>query len=136
MLLNYLCYGTVPSNDSCGDAIELPMESGAMTLLVSTDRASNSAPATCSGNTASPDVYFKFTLPSMQTVAIDTFGSGFDTTLGIGTSCSAAPTVCNDDAAGGLQSSITQVLAAGTYYVVVGGFGANHGDVTLHFNHF
>jgi hypothetical protein len=133
---NYLCYGTVPNNDSCSDAIELPMESGAMTLTLSTDRATNSAPLTCFGNTSSPDVFFKFTLPSTQTVAIDTFGSNFDTMLGIGTSCGSAPTFCNDDSGSGLQSSITQVLSAGTYYVVVEGFGSNHGDVTLHVNHF
>jgi murein DD-endopeptidase MepM/ murein hydrolase activator NlpD len=127
---NYLCYGTVPSNDVCADAIELPVQAGTLTVTGSTERASNDGTPSCSG---ANDIFYKFTLTSTRTVTLDTLGSGYDTYVGLTTGCGTQPLACNDDSNGTRQSSLTQTLAAGTYYVTVGGYGANSGDYTLNF---
>lgn len=58
-------------------------------------------------------------------------GSTWDTYLYLGTSCCGGVTAQNDDACG-LQSSITSALTAGTYFVMVEGFGSTgNGTFTL-----
>lgn len=52
---------------------------------------------------------------------INTFGSNFDTEIGLYSSTGALISN-NDDAGAGLQSQITPTLALGTYYIAVGGF--------------
>lgn len=63
---------------------------------------------------------------------INTFGSGFDTEIGLYSSTGAL--IANNDDVGGLQSQITPVLANGLYYLAVGGydtaFGASGWAVT------
>ncbi|HEX5752119.1 MAG TPA: peptidoglycan DD-metalloendopeptidase family protein [Archangium sp.] len=127
---NYLCYGTVPSNDPCANAIELPVQPGTLSLTGSTERASQDGLPSCS---AASDVFYKFTLTSSRTVTLDTFGSGYDTYVGITQSCGQAPLACNDDSDGTRQSKLTQTLAPGTYYVTVGGYSTFTGDYTLNF---
>jgi murein DD-endopeptidase MepM/ murein hydrolase activator NlpD len=127
---NYLCYGTAPSNDACADAIELPVETGTMTVTGATARAMNDGTPSCSG---ASDVFYKFTLAATRTVTVDTFGSGYDTQVGLTQGCGVAPLVCNDDSGGTLQSQVTRTLGPGTYYVTVGGYGAASGNYTLNF---
>jgi hypothetical protein len=57
---------------------------------------------------------------------INTFGSGFDTELGLYSSTGALITN-NDDAGGGLESQLTPVLANGLYYLAVGGYNTAFG---------
>lgn len=84
------------------------------------------------GSTSAGDVVFQFTLPSTTTVTFDTEGSGYDTLLGLYNSASALIT-CDDDSGSGTLSRISTSLAAGTYYIVVEGYGANTGAYVLNF---
>lgn len=52
---------------------------------------------------------------------INTFGSNFDTEIGLYDSAGNIVSI-NDDAGAGLQSQITPTLAIGTYYLAVGGY--------------
>lgn len=80
----------------------------------------------------SPDVFYTFTLSSTQTVNIGTCGSLFDTYLylldNVGTVLASNDN--NGPLCAGNEASIQQTLAAGTYYVVSEGAGANTGTVT------
>jgi hypothetical protein len=58
---------------------------------------------------------------------IDTFGSNFDTELGLYDSTGNL-IANNDDAGGGLQSQVIESLTEGTYFVVVGGFNTVFGN--------
>ncbi len=89
---------------------------------------SDYAAGTC-GAGAGGDAVFSFTLSASTHVLIDTIGSAFDTSLSLRNSATTELT-CNDDAVG-VQSVIDTTLAAGTYYVVVDGFGASCGAYTL-----
>lgn len=55
---------------------------------------------------------------------INTFGSNFDTELGLYNEFGAL-IATNDDAGGGLQSQILSNLGNGKYYIAVGGFNSN-----------
>lgn len=90
------------------------------------------------------NVWYRFTLAQQELVYVDTAGSAFDTTLFLTNSTGVVNTAtCNDDAScaagggftAGTQSRFAAVLAAGTYYVSVGGFGTSVGNFTLHLQH-
>jgi hypothetical protein len=77
------------------------------------------------------DAVFSFTLTSPRAVEIDTIGSGFDTSLTLWSSDFTGGW-CNDDLGGGVrQSRVSRYLAAGTYFVVVDGYGSNSGSYVL-----
>ncbi len=69
-----------------------------------------------------------------EIVYVDTFGSGFDTQVGITSACGTAPT-CNDDSCATTQSQTVATLNAGTHYVVVDTNGATGGAIALHLQH-
>ena len=87
----------------------------------------------CNADNQSPDAFYRFSLATQATVAIDTVGSTLDTVIAIypvsasyfGTNyaedASGATTNCNDNGGGGTASRIQATLAAGDYYVVVKG---------------
>jgi hypothetical protein len=88
-------------------------------------------------NRGGASVWFLWTPQVSQTVTVDTFGSSFDTLLGIytGAKLSALKLVAsNDDANGGtLTSAVTFDAVAGTtYHIAVDGFGGSTGNVVLH----
>ena len=117
------------TNDSCGAAI--PITSGA-TVTGTTVGATDSVPS-CTGS-ASPDVFYSFTLTTRSIVYADTFGSTYDTKVGfLANGCATAP-VCSDDACGTNQSQATAILDPGTHYIVVDGFGGASGAFTLRFS--
>jgi hypothetical protein len=85
-----------------------------------------------SGCGVGPDVYYRFSVSARTIVYADTFGASWDTRLAIATGATGS-TTCVDDACGVLQSQLTAVLAPGTYYLVVSGFGtASFGPYSLH----
>jgi len=91
---------------------------------------------TVTNNQASPDVWYQFTLASATTVDISLCGSGFDTYLHLLDNAGAYITH-NDDAGPlctGAESSISQSLTAGTYYVVTQGYGSGTGALGLSLN--
>ncbi|GMU06426.1 hypothetical protein [Corallococcus caeni] len=82
---------------------------------------------------AAPDVAYIWTAPWTANYTFTTQGSNFDTVLEVrpynDTSTSFG---CNDDANGGLQSSVTTHLTAGqTVYVIVDGYGASCGSAQV-----
>ncbi len=109
--------------DGCGGA--LPVTDG--TTQFSTVGATESMPVwSCASE--SPDLWFAFT--SNGAVTIDTFGSGYDTTLELfeGSCNQLVSIACNDDSAGSLQSVVSSPPTVGvTYYLRVGGHGGAMG---------
>src|SRR2546421_130884 len=80
-------------------------------------------------------VWYSWTAPSAGIVTFTTFGSDFDTLLGVyfGPNLpSLTPIAGNDDAGGTLQSSVTFNAAAGTTYMItVDGFFGSEGNIIL-----
>jgi Bacterial pre-peptidase C-terminal domain len=71
------------------------------------------------------DAVWSFTTTAQGAYAFSTANSGFDTVLYVVRASDNAVVACNDDSAGqGLTSRIDAVLAAGTYYVVLDGYGS------------
>jgi hypothetical protein len=141
-----------PENDVRTDAIDvlLPADGSEATITGSTDDATRDGP-TISGCAANgPNVWYSVELPTRGVLWIDTAGSSYDTAVFVTTSTGTAVSVtggtttnaglCNDDCCGGggdftsgLQSCAGGALAAGTYYISVGGFSTGStGDFTLH----
>ncbi len=93
-----------------------------------------SATSTCLG----ADAWYSFTLASDTEVYVSLCGSGFDTGLAIFSDPGggAAPDVVanlvagNDDSCS-LQSEVTCLLSAGSYYLVVDGYSTAEGAYTL-----
>lgn len=91
---------------------------------------------TGANNQASPDVWYRFTLPMSATVKISTCGSSFDTYIHL-LNASGTQLAYNDDngpACNALQASISSALTAGTYYVVAEGYSTNTGAIQLKIN--
>jgi subtilisin family serine protease len=88
------------------------------------------------GNPGGRSLWWRWVAPSGAAVAIDTFGSDFDTTLGVYTGAavaSLATIASNDDAGGGLQSRVTFTPVQGTtYYIAVDGYNGASGTIALH----
>ncbi len=139
-----------PTNDARASAITLvPSAAREVTATGTTVNATNDGPSVPCACTSGGNVWYRFTVPSPGGVVyFDTAGSAFDTSLHLTNSTGVAlpaqasagsPNLglCNDDArcatGGGFtaatQSRTAGVLAAGTYFVAVGGCGA--GTFTL-----
>jgi hypothetical protein len=116
-----------PPNDDCADASAI----GDVT-----DLAFDTTYATFDGSglcLTSPNIWYAYTAPCTGTATVDTFGSSFDTMLGVhsGAACDSLTVVgCNDDAPGGeLQSELAFDTVAGHVYMVeVGGFDSTVGE--------
>lgn len=80
-------------------------------------------------------VWWTWTAPQTGFVTLSTFGSGFDTLLGLytGNSMGSLVEVASDDDSGGASTSelIAPVTANLTYQIAVDGFAGNAGDVHL-----
>ncbi|MCP5417661.1 MAG: S8 family serine peptidase [Chromatiaceae bacterium] len=87
------------------------------------------------GNAGGRSVWWRITSQVTEPISVDTFGSAFDTTLGVytGSQVSLLTLVAsNDDAAGGLQSQVSFAATAGiTYYVAVDGYYGANGAISL-----
>jgi alpha-tubulin suppressor-like RCC1 family protein len=133
----YLKVIEVVANGLCSGAIVITTAS--YTNLQSTlqaDAPGNPAPDCVSG--FGHGVWYEFTAPVAGLLSVDTFGSDFDTGLGLYTgSCDSLTQVaCNDDADGQPTSQIMFPTAAGTtYYILAGGYASDAGNLVLHLNH-
>jgi hypothetical protein len=120
-------YAQPPANDDFDAAVaftDLPFEATADT--VETTRADDDP--SCIGDDGNT-VWYSLTLSTTTEVAIDTFGSDYDTTLSAwaGERGSLELVACNDDT-GSLQSRILFVAEAGvTYHLMVGSFPETSG---------
>ena len=83
--------------------------------------------------TGGASVWLSWTAPASGTVTIDTFGSNFDTLLGVytGPSVNMLLVVAGNDNTGGPQSEVTFTATAGTTYLIaVDGFNGGVGPAT------
>jgi hypothetical protein len=117
-----------PANDDIANATVI--NSLPFTDALDTSEATT-APGdpSCAGN--GPTVWYEFTSPATTNLAIDvnTFGSGFDTTVSVYESDNGTlvQLACNDDT-GSLQSQVRLLAEAGrTYFVMVGSFSSGPG---------
>ena len=124
-----------PGNDLCENAVLI--ECGSQSQGDTSSATNTNAPSACETvlDTA-PGVWYTLPLPTDgdYNVSVDTFGSGFDTKLGV-FSGNCNELVCiggNDDFGGTAQSKVLFTgAAAQTYYIYVTGFGTSSGDYTL-----
>jgi hypothetical protein len=123
--------GCTSSNDTCAGATPITLNAGRTTVTGST-AAATSDDTCASGN----DVWYRFSLAQREVVFLNTYGTSFDTKLGLRAgSCGAATTNCTDDTCGMLQTEVTVTLDAGTYYILVEAFSGIGGDFTLNIEH-
>ena len=80
-------------------------------------------------------VWWKWTAPAGESVEFMTKGSGFDTVLGVFSLDSGnaltAVAECDDSAADGTSSVTFKAVKDKTYYIAVGGYASEMGDVSL-----
>ena len=155
--------GCVPTGpDICGDGIDQDC-SGADAVCAANDEpvapiditaggmftanlllAHDDFPSRGCGGDGGNEVFYQITLAAPQVYYLDTFTSGFDTSLRVfaGKGCTAVtgamgPTQCNDDACGTGESQLAVALPAGTSCLVVdknfsGGQNPDKGTFQLH----
>ena len=124
-----------PGNDNFADASEITGTQG--TLNASNDEATREGgEASLHGSTAS--LWFKWTAPTNGIMTIDTFGSDFDTMLGVYTGTGIADLVevaFNDDADGDVQSCVFFNIEEGvTYFIMIGGYSDDTGNIVLNWD--
>ena len=131
-----LTYSLVPGNDNFANAQVLPGGAGTVTGFNENATKETGEP-NHAGNTGGRSVWYRWTAPQSGPATFDTLTSNFDTLLAIytGSAVNALTVVgSNDDSGGGLQSSVTFNAVAGTIYrIAVDGFGAETGNITLHY---
>jgi len=123
--------GAPPANDTCDSPTNL-LSGG--TFTGTTCVASNDYTAGCGNSAQSPDVVYQLDLSQRSMVVVDTCtGTTWNTVVHLrGDGCAGGYEVaCSNDACGE-QSRIEVAVDAGTYYVIVDGFGTgNSGPFTL-----
>lgn len=125
-----------PGNDECGNATEvdsLPFTDNVDTRLATPN--ANDPQLACGSDNPGNTVWYRFTPARSGTYAVHTFGSNFDTVLGLftGTCGRLVEIGCNDDT-GGLQSRIIWTAEANvTYYILATEYSnqPTGGDLTL-----
>lgn len=131
-----------PANDTCAAprAITFPQGSTTTSFSIDTSLATDSTSASCNTEPNSPEAVYSLTLSSSRRVSVTataSAGTNTDAVLYLrSAACDEASGVevaCNDAAPPG-PDSLSEVLAAGTYYLFVEGFGpagAGPTDVTV-----
>jgi GEVED domain/Fibronectin type III domain len=89
-----------------------------------------------SGSQPSPDIYYQFTLTSLTTIQASLCGSSIDTYMHLLDHTGALISTNNDNGplCAGVQSSISSLLGAGTYFIVVEGAGSLTGNLVFSLN--
>jgi hypothetical protein len=114
-----------PPNNTCGGATLLSTAFGTLTGTID---GSTSTVSDCAyGN----DLWYRITLAVPSILYVDTFGSGFDTSLSIRSACGSAPVACEDDDCGTLQDQAVASLPAGTHYIALHTRLSTTGSFTL-----
>jgi len=132
--LNLSQAGSAPANDAFASSLLL-VGSAASATGSNVGATKEPGEPDHGGDSGGASVWWRWQTPTSETVTIDTFGSNFDTTLGVytGSSVSSLTLVAqNDDAGGGLQSQVTLNAQAGvTYRIAVDGYGGDAGSINL-----
>jgi subtilisin family serine protease len=137
--------GVVPMaalvNDAFSGAVPIVCESeclaGAAVRLTTSTRSATREPGEPNhgGYGGAASIWYSFSLARAGSVVIDTYGSNFDTLLGVytGSAVNALTTViANDDASGGNWSRVELASVIGTtYWVAIDGYGGRTGSTVL-----
>jgi hypothetical protein len=117
-----------PPNDTCDDPLDI---SAGGVFIVDTDGASPDETLGCVGSTFQ-DIVLTFTLDAPRDVRIEAEGDFFTTGLALRTTCDdrATEIECRTGFPGTIRR---RALAAGTYSVIVMGYGAGEIAVTAEF---
>lgn len=123
-----------PANDDFADAIDVSGDNlGIFGTTGGTNEWATTQPNEYDAH--GPSVWWKWTAPANGILAVDTFGSDFDTVLTafVGGLDTDSMVVNNDDApSGGVQSLATLPVTAGTtYHLRVRGWGGAEGNIDL-----
>lgn len=122
------------SNDNFSNAATLPSPSG---TVAASNVGATSEPGepVHAGIFGGKSLWWQWTATVDTQLTVDTFGSNFDTTLGIYTGVSVDALTeagSNDDANNSVQSSVTFDAAAGTtYHFAVDGYAGRSGSILL-----
>ena len=124
-----------PPNDAFGSATVIS------TLPYTTSEDTTSATSAgddpafpCTYLTNYNTVWYRYTPSSSVNLSIDTFGSSYDTVLGVwtGSEGSLSSVACNDDYNGTLQSQVQFSASGGTtYYIEAASYSSGGGSLTL-----
>ena len=114
--------------DACSDTAAASTMTGDSVFTGTTLLAGDHRSTTCDSSNTGPDVTHRWTATTAGMYAIDTFGSEFDTVLGVFDGCMTATAMeleCNDDGyMMGRLSLVTRTFTAGeTVQIVVDGYG-------------
>lgn len=123
--------GTCNCSVEPSEELVIPLQ-GKLTVTGTTVGADDTRWLPCTSPGAA-DRTFRFTAPLTGTYYIDTFGTAYDTVLGVQRADTCALLECNDDVDGGQgESKLTLDLVEGeSYLVVVSGANGAVGDFTL-----
>ncbi|HAJ38063.1 MAG TPA: hypothetical protein DCL15_20520 [Chloroflexi bacterium] len=90
-------------------------------------------PVLCSGSRGGATVWYRFTAPEAGVLAVDTFGSNYDTVLAVfsGTRGALTRLTCNDDYDSLLSFVSLNVSAGSTYYIEVASYASANAAAKL-----
>jgi hypothetical protein len=125
-----------PPNDSFAGAIPLTTVPFLNSISAADATAAADDPdlTLCSRPTGTKSVWYSYTPSADRLVYLDTFGSDYDTMIGVFTGARGSLTAiaCNDDdsrSPSGLNSAVSlSAIAGNTYYIVVYGFAGMKSD--------
>jgi hypothetical protein len=128
----------VPANDNFANAISLTLTNNAVTAAgFNTNATKETGEPNHAGNRGGRSVWWRWTAPANGSVALDTRGSRYDTTLGVytGTAVGSLTTIAsNDDIENGVVQASTLGFTATngtTYHLAVDGYDADSAAITL-----
>ncbi|HEY7161540.1 MAG TPA: carboxypeptidase-like regulatory domain-containing protein, partial [Acidobacteriota bacterium] len=119
-----------PPNDLCANAI--PISAG--TFVGETCTATKDGSTGCQASSGAPDIWYVYTPATDETVAVNTFGSGYDTMLSVHTGCPGSITnqvSCSDDCGSPDSCLSFNAVAGNSYWIRIGGFQQDSGKVVL-----
>lgn len=121
---------TAPVNDLCGNATPI----GPGTFVSETCSATKDGSTGCQASSSAPDIWYVYTPNVDQTVAVNTFGSSYDTMLSVHNGCpgtAANQITCSDDC-GSPDSCLTfNAVAGASFWIRIGGFQQDSGKTVL-----
>ncbi len=124
-----------PENDNLASAVTVTESATQQQKTVAATDEAGEAAFSCVGERYRGKVWYRYTATETKAVVIDTFGSDYDTVLGVWTGSQHPLTevACND--AAGLASIQSQVSFIGekgqTYYIGIGSLEGNGGNLVL-----
>ena len=134
----YLASLPAPENDDLADAAQIAGASGRVTGTNIGAGIEDGEPLNLDDYESTATVWWRWTAPASGPFMFMTQDSSFDTVMGVytGTFVDSLVTVAEDDDGGpDSTSAVTFDAVAGTtYYIAVGGYAENVGDIVLSWN--